>query len=249
VHRIALALFALLLGALSGCGDTDRWPDWTEERSALQSPTAPLRQESLPDLWSQLVHQIHEIQALAVPPLLGDAVDLPLGNGAGDGIGEDVIDFRTESATMDCPNGGKARFERTDDVQLEDRLRVLYQDCRYSIMTPSIVVPQQLSGTAYIDVAPAGQHYLRFDGELYVEGHRREASTEYTWSAAGITVALTDGQQKVLARVDMPGTGLAGTVVITATNGTFECQTDSDSIYCVDVASGASLEAPWPIAE
>ncbi len=245
----ALYVTLALLLAAPACGDEEAWPDWTVARGELQSPSGPLLQEDLSALWSQLVDQVHEIQALAVPPLLGDAVDLPLASGPDDGIGRDRIDFRTAAAQLDCPNGGTARFERIADDTLQDRFRVAYDDCRYSIMTPSIVVPQQLSGTAYVDVAHGGGHYLRFDGELYVEGHRREAATEYAWTGSGITVAAAAGQERVLAAVDLPGTGLAGTVVLTATNGTFECQTDSQNIYCIDVSSGASLKVPWPPTE
>ncbi len=220
------------------CAESTQWPTFEAERVTFRYPSGTLVAGVAPEFWAALLDGVQEVKALGAPPLLADAVDLPLGP-----TGGDLIDFRTVEKSVDCPRGGSARFQRLEDDVLADRLTVEFKACRYNVVVGAVAFPQELAGQVWLEVEESGFTLLHYEGDIYVDGHRRSTLMNMVWGGEDILLNAAGQGGDVIAGVDLPGTGLSGTVTVTATNGVFECQVDGGTVYCVDLAGLKSFEA------
>ena len=233
-------MLCLTLPALGflGCTGTTEWPSFEPERTTFKYPSGVLNEGVAAQLWGDLVSQVQQVVALGAPPLLMDAVDLPLGP-----VGTDLIDYRTTELSADCPRGGSARFSRHDAGGLADRFRVEFAGCRYDVTSGALLFPQELDGTAWVEAEEGGLVFLQYDGQLYVDGHRTAAVINMAWGLEDLNLNAAGGGGDVIASIDLPGPGLSGTVTFEATNGTFECQVDASNVYCVELHGSDSFQA------
>lgn len=232
-----LSMVAALVFAACGGGTAD-WPLYSLERAEFKSPSGTLYEEVAAELWAALLSRVEEVRAFGWPPLIADAMDMPFGGGD-----NGAIDYRTTELSVDCAQGGTAHFARQEDEELADRVRVEFRSCRYDVIAGALLFPQELDGVAWGEVEEGGLNYLHYQGDLYVDGHKKNRVLGMAWGFGDLKLNVPGGGGDVIADVDVPGLGLSGTVTLTATNGTFECQVDAEKLYCVDVDGLASFEA------